>query len=398
MKTSRNDLHRTVYSNPSNLQRASPVENGRQGIKARVPLERACRKYPEDLPQRAILQRTSPVENGRQGIKARVPLERSCRKYPEDLPQRDILQRTYHKREIEPEITYSEYFRLIRSGNPTKLPSGFTPLRHQQISDQESPYFPIPGRIQERKRLIGKEKEFFQPEEERVRSYDPELVGPSKRSTENNKQLNTLWLQFSQFVEQTQKELERLHGNISRLQEVYSLQTKTTNTLQEAKLSKVSEERKRRLNQVLEEQNNCKRDKEYPDQDIEKLFNVCQNIKPQTHGNVLDNTYHQEDIKPDYLLENKPRSPSQYQDGYSMTYSEQEALKQLPEASSWPKFSVVGEYDHMELNEYIDGLLIDVPSIPDYWITARSNTSFKGHASIWYTKMKKIHGRRDWPW
>ncbi|MBW0547526.1 hypothetical protein O181_087241 [Austropuccinia psidii MF-1] len=97
----RNGFHRTVYSNPSNLQR------------------------------------TSPMDNGRQGIQPRVPLERTCRKYAEYFPQRDILQRTYNRREIEPEITYSDSFRHIRSGNPTKLPSGFTPLRHHQISDQE---------------------------------------------------------------------------------------------------------------------------------------------------------------------------------------------------------------------------------------------------------------------
>ncbi|MBW0471384.1 hypothetical protein O181_011099 [Austropuccinia psidii MF-1] len=81
-----------------------------------------------------------------------------------------------------------------------------------------------------------------------------------------------------------------------------------------------------------------------------------------------------------------------------MSYSEKEALKQHPEASSWPKFSATGEYDHMELMDYIDGLFIDVPSIPDYWITARLNTACKGHASIWYTEMKEIHGRRNWPW
>ncbi|MBW0526453.1 hypothetical protein O181_066168 [Austropuccinia psidii MF-1] len=80
-----------------------------------------------------------------------------------------------------------------------------------------------------------------------------------------------------------------------------------------------------------------------------------------------------------------------------MSYSEKEALKQLPEASSWLKFSGTGEYDHIELIDHIDGLLIDVPSIPDYCITARPNTEVKGHASIRYTEMKKIHGRRNWP-
>ncbi|MBW0469913.1 hypothetical protein O181_009628 [Austropuccinia psidii MF-1] len=121
-------------------------------------------------------------------------------------------------------------------------------------------------------------------------------------------------------------------------------------------------------------------------------------MKPQLQGHAFDDLYHQVDIKPDASLGNKAISPYQYQDGDNMSYSEKEALKQLPEASSWPKFSGTGEYDHMELIDYIDGLFIDVPSIPDYWITARLNTELKGHASIWYTDMKEIHGRRNWPW
>ncbi|MBW0479742.1 hypothetical protein O181_019457 [Austropuccinia psidii MF-1] len=121
-------------------------------------------------------------------------------------------------------------------------------------------------------------------------------------------------------------------------------------------------------------------------------------MKPQPQGHVMDSPYHQEDIKPDSLLVNKARSPSQYQDGDNMLYSENKALKQLPEATKRPKFSVTGEYDHMELIDYIDKLLNNLPSIPDYWITTRLNTALKGHASIWYTEMKEIHGRRKWPW
>ncbi|MBW0494310.1 hypothetical protein O181_034025 [Austropuccinia psidii MF-1] len=121
-------------------------------------------------------------------------------------------------------------------------------------------------------------------------------------------------------------------------------------------------------------------------------------MKPQPQGHVMDNLYHQQDIKSDAKLVNKERSPSQCQDGDNMSYSEKEALKQLPEASSWPKLSETGEYDHMELIDYIDGLFIHVPSIPDYWSTARLNTAFKGHASIWYTERKEIHGRRNRPW
>ncbi|MBW0523571.1 hypothetical protein O181_063286 [Austropuccinia psidii MF-1] len=89
-------------------------------------------------------------------------------------------------------------------------------------------------------------------------------------------------------------------------------------------------------------------------------------MKPQPQGHVMDNPYNQEDIKPDAILVNKAQSPSQYQDEDDISYSEKKALNQLPQASSWPKFSGTGEYDHMELIDYIDGLFIAVPSIPDY--------------------------------
>ncbi|MBW0506324.1 hypothetical protein O181_046039 [Austropuccinia psidii MF-1] len=117
-------------------------------------------------------------------------------------------------------------------------------------------------------------------------------------------------------------------------------------------------------------------------------------MKPQPQGHVMDNPYHQDDIKPVAMLMNKARSPSQYQDGDNMSYSEKEALKQLPEASSCPKFSGAAENDHMEPIYYINGVFINVPRIPDYWITARVNTEFKGHADIWYTEMKEINGGR----
>ncbi|MBW0487108.1 hypothetical protein O181_026823 [Austropuccinia psidii MF-1] len=93
------------------------------------------------------------------------------------------------------------------------------------------------------------------------------------------------------------------------------------------------------MSQVFEEQIHSKRDRDCLDQDINKMFNVYHTIKPQPQGHVMDNPHHQEDIKPDAILVNKARSPSQYQYGDNMSYSEQEALKHLPEASSWPKFS-----------------------------------------------------------
>ncbi|MBW0561890.1 hypothetical protein O181_101605 [Austropuccinia psidii MF-1] len=204
---------------------------------------------------------------------------------------------------------------------------------------------------------------------------------------------------MSQYAEQTQQQFAQLEESHERMKNLTASVDEIVKTLQEghSQLSKASEETIKRLNIVFEEKHHSRRDRDCLDQDMNKLFNVYHNMKPQTQDHVMDNPYYQDDIKPDAMLVNKARSPSQYQDGDNMSYYEKEALKQLPEASSWPKFSGKGEYDHMELIDYIYQLFIDVPRIPDYWITAILNTAFKGHASIWYTEMKEIHGRRNWP-
>ncbi|MBW0557835.1 hypothetical protein O181_097550 [Austropuccinia psidii MF-1] len=119
---------------------------------------------------------------------------------------------------------------------------------------------------------------------------------------------------------------------------------KIVRTLQEghAQLRKASKETNNILNQVFEEQHHCRNDKDGLDQDINKLFNVYQNMNPQPQVHIFDNPYHQEEIKPYSLLVNKERFSSQYQDGDNVSYFEMEALKQLPEASSWPKFFGTG--------------------------------------------------------
>ncbi|MBW0472069.1 hypothetical protein O181_011784 [Austropuccinia psidii MF-1] len=205
---------------------------------------------------------------------------------------------------------------------------------------------------------------------------------------------------MSQYSEQTQEQFAELGASHEMMKELTASINKIVQTLQEghSQSSKASEETNKRLNIVFEEQNHSKRDRDCLYQYIKKLFNVYHNMKPQPQGHVMDNAYYQDDIKEDSLLVKKARSPSQYMDGDNMSYSEKEALKQLPEASSRPKFSGTGEYDHMELIYYIYGLFIDLPSIPDYWITARLNTAFKSHSSICHTEMKEIHGRRNWPW
>ncbi|MBW0492529.1 hypothetical protein O181_032244 [Austropuccinia psidii MF-1] len=190
---------------------------------------------------------------------------------------------------------------------------------------------------------------------------------------------------MSQYAEHTQKQFAELEASHERMKKLTASMDKIVKALQEghAQLSKASEETSKRLNLVFEEQHHSKKNRDCLDQDINKLFNVYHNMKPQPQGHFMDNPYQPDDIKPDSMLMNKARSPSQYQDGDEMSYSENEGLKQLPEASSWPKFSGTREYDNMDLIDYID-----VPSIPDYWTTARLKTAFKGHASIWYTEMK----------
>ncbi|MBW0488778.1 hypothetical protein O181_028493 [Austropuccinia psidii MF-1] len=52
------------------------------------------------------------------------------------------------------------------------------------MSDQKSPLFSIPRGFKEKTRIQGKEQEFIQKKEERVRPNDPEAVGLGERSTQ----------------------------------------------------------------------------------------------------------------------------------------------------------------------------------------------------------------------
>ncbi|MBW0531751.1 hypothetical protein O181_071466 [Austropuccinia psidii MF-1] len=114
----------------------------------------------------------------------------------------------------------------------------------------------------------------------------------------------------------------KLKNSFSELQESLVIMEKLTALMDEivktlqaghAQLSRASQETNKKLCHVFEEQHHCKRDRDCLDQDFKKLFNVYQNMKPQPQGHVLDNPYHQEEIKPDALLDNNASSPSQYQ-------------------------------------------------------------------------------------
>ncbi|MBW0472381.1 hypothetical protein O181_012096 [Austropuccinia psidii MF-1] len=147
------------------------------------------------------------MEHGQQEVQPSIPLGRTWSKLPEYISQRDRLQRLYgnnqrfeshqavqtsggegnknkgesshypsYRRTDDPDRAYSDSFGLTRS-RPNQLSSGFTPFRHQQTSDQESPFFTIPGSFQEKTRRQGQKQDLFQPKAERVRPNEPEAVG-----------------------------------------------------------------------------------------------------------------------------------------------------------------------------------------------------------------------------
>ncbi|MBW0480830.1 hypothetical protein O181_020545 [Austropuccinia psidii MF-1] len=240
-----------------------------------------------------------------------------------------------YRRIADPDRACSYSFRLT-SIRPNQLSSSFTSFRNQQISGQESPFFTIPGSFQEKTRIQGQKQDLFQPKEDRVRLNDPEAVllgerraqepeivlNTSRISSPNNRDIipnqseqsvvtpdsnlnsDALWLQMSQYVEKSQKHFAELQESHERMKKFIAFMDKIVKTLQEGhnQLSKASEETNKRLNQVLEEQNHSKRERDFLDQDLNNLFNVYHNMQPQPKGHVWDNPYHQEDIKPDAIF------------------------------------------------------------------------------------------------
>ncbi|MBW0586879.1 hypothetical protein O181_126594, partial [Austropuccinia psidii MF-1] len=144
----------------------------------------------------------------------------------------------------DPDREYSYSFRLTGKRS-NQLLSSFTPFRNQQISGQESPFFTIPGGYQEKTRIKGKKQDHLQPEEEIVRPSNPEAVGFGERSTqepelgvnnsrisspinrnitptqiehnvvtpESNLNSDSLWLQMSQYSDQTQNQFAEVEGS-----------------------------------------------------------------------------------------------------------------------------------------------------------------------------------------
>ncbi|MBW0568012.1 hypothetical protein O181_107727 [Austropuccinia psidii MF-1] len=180
---------------------------------------------------------------------------------------------------MEPEREYSDVFRLTRSGKPAQLPSVFTSLRQKHIRNQESQFFPIPGIIPERDRIIGQEKYFFQTEKykkqqiavnnsNRIRDPATKSITPTQMkynvvTPESNLNSDQLWLQMSQLAVKNQEKFDEPHSRNVRLQEWKTLQEATVKAIQEsyAKLSEASEETNKRLNPFFKDEYHCKRDR-----------------------------------------------------------------------------------------------------------------------------------------
>ncbi|MBW0571856.1 hypothetical protein O181_111571 [Austropuccinia psidii MF-1] len=166
----------------------------------------------------------------------------------------------------------------------------------------------MPGSFQQKTRIQGKKQGLFSPKAERVRPNVPETVVLGERSTkeaevavnnsrissplnknitptqiehdtvspEGNINSNLLWLQMSQYSEQTKKQFAKLEASHERMKILKASMDKTVKTLQEGhdQLSKASEEINKRLNIVFEEQHHRRRDRDCLDQDINNLFSV----------------------------------------------------------------------------------------------------------------------------
>ncbi|MBW0553531.1 hypothetical protein O181_093246 [Austropuccinia psidii MF-1] len=87
---------------------------------------------------------------------------------------------------------------------------------------------------------------------------------------------------MSQYAEKTQKQFAELEASHERMKKLTASMDKVSKNLEEghAQLSKASEETKKRLNLVFEEEHHSKRDRDCLDQEINKLFNVYHNMKP----------------------------------------------------------------------------------------------------------------------
>ncbi|MBW0553099.1 hypothetical protein O181_092814 [Austropuccinia psidii MF-1] len=223
------------------------------------------------------------MEHGKQEVRPGISLGRTWRKFPEDLSQRDRLQGPYCNHQ-----SLESHQAVLTAGGEGKQDKGesshYPSYRRTTDPDREYSYSfrltrsrqnQLPRRCQEKKRIQGQKQDLLQPKEERVRPNDPEAVRFGERSarepevvahnsrisspinrnitptkiehnvvtTESSLNSDALWLQMSQYAEQTQKQLAELEASHERMKTLTASMDKIVKTLQEghAQLRKASE-------------------------------------------------------------------------------------------------------------------------------------------------------------
>ncbi|MBW0583653.1 hypothetical protein O181_123368, partial [Austropuccinia psidii MF-1] len=312
-------------SAPPTPQRFVSMEHGQQEVQPGISLGRTWSKLPEDVSQKDRLQR--PYDNHKR-LEFYQTVQTPAGKGTEDKGESSHYPS--YRRTVSPDRAYSDSFRLTRS-RPNQLSSGFTPFRHQQINDQEPPLFTIPGGFQEKKRIQGEKQDLFQPKAATIRPHYPKVVVLGERSaqepevvvnqsiissprnrnitptqtehniatSESDSNSDKLWLKMFQYAEQSAKGFSELEASHERMKKLTASMDKIVKNIQDghAQLSKASEEANKRLNLVFEEQHHSRTDRDFLDQDTNKFFNVYHNLKPQPQGQVIENSYQQDDIK-----------------------------------------------------------------------------------------------------
>ncbi|MBW0471238.1 hypothetical protein O181_010953 [Austropuccinia psidii MF-1] len=165
-------------SAPQTPQRPFSIEPAQQEVKPGITLSRNWSKDSKDLSQRYGLQR--PYGN-HQRLEYHQAVQTPGGEGKQDKGESSHY--SSYRRTADPDRAYSDSFRLTRS-RPNQLYSGFKPFRNQHIIGQESQFFTIPVRFQEKTRIQGQKEEHLQSEEEIVRPNDPEAVGFGERSAQ----------------------------------------------------------------------------------------------------------------------------------------------------------------------------------------------------------------------
>ncbi|MBW0503584.1 hypothetical protein O181_043299 [Austropuccinia psidii MF-1] len=137
-------------SAPTTPQRPFSMEHGQQEVQPGILPGRTFRKLPEDLSQRDRLQ---PPYSNHQRLESYQAVQTPGGEGKQDKGESSHYPS--YRRTTDSDRAYSDSFRLTQS-RPNQLSGGFTPFRNQQIKGQESPFFTIPGRFEEKTRKQGK--------------------------------------------------------------------------------------------------------------------------------------------------------------------------------------------------------------------------------------------------